>query len=158
MKKKAKKRRSARPPNYFRRVVAHPGDDDDHPIDVAVRRRLPQKAAQQRLRGLQRTVETQLEGNLGTFLELETLRNNISIEREEAYFSVGYEYGLADGLARARPSARSKKAKRLARELHALMVQAQLPPGEVVLALCECLGAALSTSQEMTSRADSGAD
>ena len=35
-------------------------------------------------------------------LETEALRNAISADREEAFFNVGYEHGLADSLARAR--------------------------------------------------------
>ena len=138
------KQRPASPPNYFRLVDEHP-KGDDHPIDVAVRRRVPQEAAQQELLRLQRAVEAQLADRT-PFTALETLRNNMRIDREEAYFNFGYEYGLADGVARASLAARSKRAKRLAREVRTLVVQAQLPPGEAVAALLECLAGALNVA------------
>ena len=141
-----KRRSSSHPPNYYRQVEKCPRGDD-HPIDVAVRRRVPQQAAQERLRDLQRTVEAQLGSNLKEFIDLEALRNDIGIEREEAYFSVGYEYGFAERAARASPAARSRRAKQLASEVRVLVVQAQLSPEEVMAALLDCLVAALSTFQ-----------
>jgi hypothetical protein len=125
-------------------------EDEDHPIDAAVKRRVPQEAAQKQLVRLQKEVEIQLRDRK-PFIDLETLRNNLGMDREEAYFNVGYERGLAEGAARASPFTRSAKGKQLAREVRDLAVQAQLPPGEVVAVLFECLCAALSASREASS-------
>lgn len=132
-------RRSPPPPNYFRRVEKQP-EDDDHPIDVAVKRRVHHETAHKQLVRLQKEVEIQLRDRK-PFIDLETLRNNLEIDKQEAYFNVGYEHGLAEGIARANPFTCSEKGKQLARDVRALAVQAQLDPGEVLSALLECLGA-----------------
>lgn len=142
--------RRSHPPNYFRQMEKD-SEDDEHPIDVAFKRRFPQEATQRELVRLQKQVERQL-GDRKPFIALETLRNNNEIDKQEAYFNIGYECGLAEGVARANPFTRGAKGRQLATEVRALAVQAQLSPGEVVAVLFECLCAALSASQGAPSR------
>jgi hypothetical protein len=107
MKRMAKKRPAPQWRNHFR-WMDRPGGDD-HPIDLIVRERAHQEEAQQRLLSLQREVEAQLGDNRGAFLKLETLRNDIRIDREEAYFNVGFEHGLVEGTTRAIGALRSPR-------------------------------------------------
>jgi hypothetical protein len=142
MKTMAKQRPAPHRPNYFQRME-RPGKDD-HPIYLAVHRRMPQETARERrLARLEGRVRAQLGEETEAFLALETLRADISSEREEAYFNVGYEHGLAEGVARARRAAHAKRARQLAREVRERIAQAQLPQGQAVLVLVECLYAAL---------------
>ena len=75
-------------------------------------------------------------------LELEALRSDISNDREEAFFNVGYEHGLADGLARARRGSirLSKEVQQFVTETRERMVQLKAPE-QATLGLIECLWA-----------------
>src|SRR5689334_5043210 len=116
MKRMAQQRRSPRLPSYFKQVART--EKDEHPIYLAVCRRRPQLAAQERrLTRLQQEVWGQLGSKTKAFKDLYDLRSDISGEREEAYFDVGYEHGLAEGIARARTAALSKRGRQLARDL-----------------------------------------
>jgi len=86
------------PTNYYRQML-HVRGDEDHPIDLAVERRLD-RLAPEKLARLEREVMGSIERTL--VLELEALRSDIRNDRDEAFFNVGYEHGLSDGLARAR--------------------------------------------------------
>ena len=147
----AKSRRQPHYPNYYDDLERHAGEDDNSAL-IAVKQRVPQEAAQKRLVHLQGKGQVQLSDRK-PFLDLETLRNEMSIEREIAFFNVGHELGVAVGAARASPAKRSKKAKKLAERVRALVVEAQLPPGEVMSALLECLEGVLSTAQVAPSKA-----
>jgi hypothetical protein len=137
----AKQRGSPRRPSYFHQME-RPGEDA-HVIDIAVRQRLPQRAAQERLKRLQARVREQLGKDLENLVALENQYGDIRTEREAAYFDVGYEHGLAEGLSRARSAAGSKLARDLVRDVRERAVQAQLAPGRAALALLECAGAML---------------
>ena len=147
----AKSRRQPRYPNYYQDMERY-AEKDDNPALVAVRQRVPQEAAQKRLVRLQTEVGDQLS-NRQPFLDLETLRNNMSMDREQAFFNVGVEFGMATGAASASQAKRSKGAKQLAMDVRALVMEAQLPPEEVMSALLECLEGALSAFQKVLPKA-----
>ena len=66
-----------------------------------------------------------IQGDKQPVLELEALRNAISADRDEAFFNVGYEHGLADALARARRGSirLPNEVKQFATETRERMVQ-----------------------------------
>lgn len=82
--------------------MLHPRGDENHPIDLEVARRVRDRLALKKLARLEREVMGRIQGDKQPVIEIEALRNAISADREEAFFNVGYEHGLADSLARAR--------------------------------------------------------
>jgi hypothetical protein len=76
----------------------------------------------------------------GTYLALEKLMSEQSTDREKAYFDVGYEYGLAEGITRARRGSTvvSEAAEAFGRELRQAIVACELPPLHVLRVLLEC--------------------
>jgi hypothetical protein len=147
MKTMAKQRRSPHLPNYFKQMDRP--EKDDHPIYLAVTHRLPQEAAQERrIARLRARVRAQLGKDVRALTGLETLKSDLGAEREEAYFNVGYEHGLAEGAARARRAAGSG-AKKIARDVRERIVQAQVPPRQAMLALLECLYAVVLSEVEV---------
>ncbi|MFP2958477.1 hypothetical protein [Corallococcus exercitus] len=126
-------------PSYYCQMK-RPGEDG-HPVDIAVQQRLPQDAEHKRLLELQEQVRAQLGKNTKAFLELETLRTDISLDREEAYFNLGYEHGLAEAQARARRETLvySEAAEALAMDVREKLVQAQLPFEDALMVFLECL-------------------
>ena len=125
-------------PNYYREML-HLRGDENHPIDLVVERRLD-RLASQKLARLEREVMGSIDKTL--VLELEALRNAISADREEAFFNVGYEHGLADSLARARRGSirLSKEVQQFVTETRERMVQLEAPC-QAALGLLECLWA-----------------
>ena len=128
------------PSNYYRQML-HVRGDEDHPIDLAVERRLDRLAPEELAR-LEREVTGRIAGDKQPVLELEALRNAISADREEAFFNVGYEHGLADGLARARRGSLrlSSEVQQFVTETRERMVQLEAP-WQAALGLLECLWA-----------------
>jgi hypothetical protein len=153
MKTVAKKRRSPNLPSYFHQMERP--REDVHIIDIAVRRRVHQRAAERRLVRLQERVRKQLGDDVDAFVELGSLQNDTRLEREAAYFDLGYEHGLAEGLARARKAARSELVRQLARDVRERTVQAQLPRGQAALALLECLSVLVLSETDSSERAHS---
>ena len=100
------------------------------------------RPARKKLARLEREVRGRIEGDKQPVLELEALRNAISTDREEAFFNVGYEHGLADSLARAhRGSIRlSNEVQQFVTETRERMVQLEAP-WQAALGLLECLWA-----------------
>jgi hypothetical protein len=120
--------------------------EEGHPIDNAVARRVRHVAQRKQLLRLQDRVLARLGEERKPFLELEELRGCVSAEREEAYFNLGYEHGLADERARDRRGAESALA--VATELRERIIQAQLSPREAALGLLECLWAIVTGGDE----------
>ncbi len=126
------------PNNYYRQML-HVRGDEDHPIDLVVERRLdglaPKKLARR---------EHEVMGSIDKtlVLELEALRSDIRNDREESFFNVGYEHGLADGLACARRGSirLSKEVQQFVTETRERMVQLEAPD-QATLGLIECLWA-----------------
>jgi hypothetical protein len=86
--------------------MLHLRGDENHPVDLEVARRVRDRLARKKLARLEREVMGRIQGDkqpvIQIVLEIEALRNAISTDREEAFFNIGYEHGLADSLARAR--------------------------------------------------------
>jgi len=74
-------------------------DAEVHPVDQEVERRLPQRELRARIRRAEAQMSAALGDQVGLWLELEELLNQRRIEREEAYYNIGYEHGLAAGKA-----------------------------------------------------------
>jgi hypothetical protein len=132
------------PTNYYRQML-HVRGDEEHPVDLAVERRLDRRAPEELARR-EREVMASLDKTL--VLELESRRSDIRNDREEAFFNVGYEHGIADGLARARRGSLrlSKEVQQFVAETRERMVQLEAP-GQAALGLLECLWAALARLQ-----------
>ena len=139
------KRQRPRPrraaPNYYRQML-HVRGDEEHPVDLVVARRVRDRLARKKLARLERKVRGRIEGDKQPVLEIEALRNAISTDREEAFFNVGYEHGLADSLARARRGSirLSNEVQQFVTETRERMVQLEAP-WQAALGLLECLWA-----------------
>lgn len=130
--------------------------EEGHPIDNAVARRVRHVAQRKQLLRLQDRVLARLGDDRKPFLDLEELRGCVSAEREEAYFHLGYEHGLADERARGRRG--TEKALALATELRERIVQAHLPPQQSALGLLECLWAIVAGADDRLAARDAKAD
>lgn len=75
-----------------------------------------------------------------SLLALEELQNDISADREERYFDLGYERGVADGRARERRGGRPlpKAAVRLVDDVRERILRTR-PRRHALLGLLECL-------------------
>ena len=126
--------------NYYRQML-HLRGDENHPVDLVVARRVRDRLARKKLARLEREIGRKLE-DTQPVLELEALRNAISTDREEAFFNVGYEHGLADSLARARRGSirLSNEVQQFVTETRERMVQLEAPE-QATLGLIECLWA-----------------
>jgi hypothetical protein len=122
--------------------MLHLRGDENHPVDLVVARRVRDRLARKKLARLEREVRGRIEGDKQPVLELEALRNAISTDREEAFFNVGYEHGLADSLARARRGSMrlSNEVQQFVTETRERMVQLEAP-WHAALGLLECLWA-----------------
>ena len=128
------------PPNYYRQML-HVRGDEDHPVDLVVARRLRDRLAHKRLGRLEREIGRKLK-DAQPVLELEALRNAIIADRDESFFNVGYEHGLADALGRARRGSirLSNEVRQFMTETRERMVQLGAP-WQAALGLLECLWA-----------------
>lgn len=135
--------------------MEHP-TEEGHPIDNAVAQRVRHVAARKQLLRLQDRILARLGDDRKPFLDLEELRGCVSAEREEAYFNLGYEQGLA--AERARDRRGQEKEKALATEIRERVVQAQLPPRQAVLGLLECLWALVAGADDKLAPRDAKAD
>jgi len=127
-------------PNYYRQML-HVRGDEDHPIDLVVEHHLRDGRAREKLARLEREVMGRIK-DTPPVLELEALRAEISADRDEAFFNVGYEHGIADGIARARRGSirLSKEVQQFVAETRERMVQLEAP-GQAMIGLLECLWA-----------------
>ena len=139
---KRKRPRSRRETSNYYRQMLHLRGDENHPVDLVVARRVRDRLARKKLARLERKVRGRIEGDKQPVLELEALRNAISTDREEAFFNVGYEHGLADSLARARRGSirLSNEVQQFVTETRERMVQLEAP-WQAALGLLECLWA-----------------
>jgi len=127
-------------PNYYRQML-HVRGDEVHPVDLVVARRLRDRLARKKLARLEREIGRKLEDR-EPVLELEALRNEIIADRDESFFNVGYEHGLADALARARGGSNhlSSEVRQFVTETREWMIQLEAP-WQAALGLLECLWA-----------------
>ncbi len=115
-------------------------------------RRLEHQAVRKHLIRLQNQILDRLGDDKQPFFDLEDLRNCMGSEREQAYFDLGYEHGIADELARSRRGA--KKPLALAEEVRERLVQADLPPRQAALGLIECLWVVVAGSDDKIASRD----
>ena len=129
--------------NFYRE--ANPTDSEEHPIDEEIERRLRHAALRKRIHVAQGHVVAALGEQRHLYLQLEQLLGDHAIDREEAFFNIGYEHGLVAGRAEAlaasirRPGSRHRA---LATDLARLAVAAGRPPASAA-ALGEVAGALL---------------
>jgi hypothetical protein len=133
----------SRPASQYREIDHRHGEE--HPIDAAVERRLPQKKLRRRIR---KTIDRVMEG-LGDerrlWFRLEDLQGVYHSRREETYFDVGYEQGLAAGWAEAMwvrgvpciTASHTDEARILTRRIRDIAVQADLAPPLTLSAILE---------------------
>jgi hypothetical protein len=113
---------------------------EGHPIDEAVERRIPQRKLRRRKIEAGERLMKALGDQRGLWLRLEELFALYHSRREETYFNIGYEHGLAAGRVdalRARDGETSPGARSLADRLRELAVQADISRAEKVAALLE---------------------
>lgn len=140
-KKNTKRYGSKTSTSHYARVRRVPLDDAA--LDVAIEKRLDHGTARRKIERLHRRLITALGEKARAFLDLNSLMEDMHVEREEAYFNAGYEHGRAEGTAAARrgKTRLSLEAKELATELRERIVQAGLPPRQATLSLLECMWA-----------------
>jgi hypothetical protein len=91
----------SRPASPFR-DAARP-DDERHPVDAEVDRRLPQVELRRRIREAEDAMTAALGSErIGLWLALESLLNERRFQREEAYYDLGHEHGAAAARAEVR--------------------------------------------------------
>lgn len=118
---------------------------EGHAVDRAIERRLPLKKLRCRIRRATRAMQESLGGREDLWLRLEPLLGELRALREEAYFDLGYEHGLAAGRTEAlraladAATARTTNgdARAFADTVRDLAVQTDLPLPLTVAALLE---------------------
>jgi hypothetical protein len=130
---------------------AEESGSEEHPIDEAVARRLRHRGLRKRIRRATDRLVQALGDQRDAWLDLEPLLGNYRIDREEAFFEIGYEHGLVAGRAEALAASlrrRSGPQRALAIRLAQLAVNAGLrPPGAVAALLEVAWGLALGRRQ-----------
>jgi hypothetical protein len=118
---------------------AEESGSEEHPIDEAVARRLRHGGLRKRIRRATDRLVHALGDQRDAWLDLEALLGNYRIDREEAFFEIGYEHGLVAGRAEALAALRRRGGphRALATSLARLAVNAGLHPSGAVAALLE---------------------
>jgi hypothetical protein len=114
--------------------------DEEHPADVLVDRRLDHSALRRRIRAATDRLLEALGEEHDLWLRLEELLGEQRLDREAAYFDVGYHHGRAAGRAEALADGKPRAStayRELARRVRETAVNASLPPGEATAALLE---------------------
>src|SRR6266542_4157194 len=89
-----RRRDNRKPPRSpYERLSGSEGEE--HPIDLAVEARVRHEALRRRIQRLQAYVLEALGDDMKAMLDLEALRNDERLERETAYFDLGYQHGFA---------------------------------------------------------------
>lgn len=113
---------------------------EEHPIDAAVERRVPQQKLRRRMRQASERLLHALGDRRHLWLRLEELLGLYRARREEAYFNLGYEHGVTAGRIeglRAIDGSLPPEACPLADQVRELAVQADLDRRHKVAALLE---------------------
>jgi hypothetical protein len=80
-------------------LALNPDLSDEHPVDVLVEKRAPQRRLRRRIRRASRQLMQVLAGRRDLWLGLEAQLAEYRQLREQAYFDVGFEHGFAAGQA-----------------------------------------------------------
>lgn len=130
------------PPPRPGRFYEDMGDEGDegHPVDEAVERRLDHAALRRRIRTATDRIMEALGDEQDLWFRLEELLGEYRMDREAAYFDIGYEHGRA--AARAETLADGKSCastayRELARRVREAAVHAGLPHEQATSALLE---------------------
>ena len=121
---------------------------EGHPVDRAIERRLPLKKLRRRIRAATDEMTAALGDRKRLWLRLEELIGEYRARREEAYFDLGHEHGVAAGRAEAlralageattaKADAAPDEARAFADAVRELAVQTDLPLPLTVAALLE---------------------
>ena len=123
---------------------AEPSAGDEHPIDLAVERRLPLERLRGRIKEATERLLDALDGQPDLWRRLEELLNEYRARREEAFFDIGHEHSVAAGrtealraLAACPSTDTAAEAKDLADTIHGLALQAHLPQSLIMAAILE---------------------
>lgn len=131
----------------------------EHPVDMLVASRLPLTELGARIRDAVDDLRIALDERERLWGRVEELLNERNLTRNEEYFNLGYEYGLAAGRAEALERLRGNgdlDALEFAERLRVLVKEIDLPFGSAIAALLETAWVfALDASASRT--ADSGA-
>lgn len=114
--------------------------DDEHPVDALVDRRLDHAALRRRIRSATDLLMEVLGDEQHLWLRLEELLGEQRLDREAAYFDLGYEHGRAAGRGEAlgADGPRTTTAYRaLAQGIREAATNAGLPHEHAVAALLE---------------------
>jgi hypothetical protein len=127
---------------------------EEHPIDATVERRVPQRKLRRRMRDAGERLMHALGERRALWMRLEELLGLYHSRREETYFNLGYDHGVAAGRVeglRALDDQTSPDARSLADQLRELAIQADVSRTEKVAALLEAAWAlALDLSPNRT--------
>ena len=114
--------------------------DEEHPADITVASRLPQEELKERIREAVDDIRVALGERESLWAELEDKLNEREAERTEAYFNLGYEYGIATGRAEAfgkLSENADRETQKLAECLRSEIRGTGLPPCSIIAALLE---------------------
>ncbi len=117
-----------------------PTSHDEHPVDLTIEQRLPQRRLRTKLRRAQVRILEALGAGRALWLEFDELNDLRYALREEAYFNLGYEQGLAAGRAnalRVRGGLQAPGARLTADLARIVAVQSDVPAAVRVSALLE---------------------
>ncbi len=116
------------------------GRPEGHPVDDGVERRLDHAALRRRIRTATDRLVEALGEEQDLWLRLEELLAQLYIDRETAYFDIGYEHGRAAGRAEGLASGRPRAAvayRTLAEHVRETAVNAGIPHAQATAALLE---------------------
>jgi hypothetical protein len=118
------------------------GDEgvEGHPVDDAVERRLDHAVLRRRIRAATDRLMDALGEEQDLWLRVEELLGEQRLDREAAYFDIGYEHGRAAGRAEALADGKPRAStayREFARRIREAAVNASLPPGQAASALLE---------------------
>ncbi len=119
---------------------ANPNGEEIHPVDAAIARRLPHRSLRRKIRAATAAMVEALGPRRDLWLKLEDLTTRYRLDREEAYFNLGYELGAAAGRTEALAASvrRGSRAQReLATQIRNITVEAELPPSIKTATLLE---------------------
>lgn len=127
---------------------------EEHPIDATVERRIPQRKLRRRMRAAGELLMQALGERRNLWIRLEELLGLYHSRREEAYFNLGYDHGVAAGRVealRALDDRSPPETRSLADQLREIAIQADVSRTEKVAALLEAAWAlALDLSANCT--------
>ena len=114
--------------------------DEEHPADLMVASRLPQTELKERIKDAIDEILNALGERDSLWGNLEDKLNERDSERTEAYFNLGYEYGVAAGRAKAfgkLSENADSETQKLAERLRTQIQGRALPPSVIIAALLE---------------------